>query len=184
MLNVININSCNYKYFSVIISSSKIINYTISPILIFFTLSCLKAWSQNCDDCLSLVCPSVRMEQLGFHWREFHEISYLSIFRKSINKIKFQYNLTTITMNLDEDRHTFLIISHSILLGMRKVSDKVVEKIGTHFISKSFFFFFNRAVYKTMRTNVLQPGSSQMTVCSMCIACWMTKAADTHTQNM
>jgi len=26
------------------------------------------------------VCLSVRMEQLGFHWMDFHEIWYLNIF--------------------------------------------------------------------------------------------------------
>jgi len=30
----------------------------------------------------------VRMEQLGYHWTYFHEISYLSIFRKSVEKIE------------------------------------------------------------------------------------------------
>ena len=41
------------------------------------------------------VCPSlhpsvylsVRMEQLGSHWMDFHEISYLSIFRNPVEKI-------------------------------------------------------------------------------------------------
>ena len=28
------------------------------------------------------VCPSVRMEQLDSHWKDFHEIWYLTIFRK------------------------------------------------------------------------------------------------------
>jgi hypothetical protein len=27
------------------------------------------------------VCPSVRMEQLGFHWTDFDQILYLSVFR-------------------------------------------------------------------------------------------------------
>ena len=27
------------------------------------------------------VCPSVRMEQLGFHWTDFHEIWYLNFFK-------------------------------------------------------------------------------------------------------
>jgi hypothetical protein len=42
--------------------------------------------SQNCETsllaslCLS-VRPTVRMEQLGFHWTDFHEIWHLSIFR-------------------------------------------------------------------------------------------------------
>ena len=41
--------------------------------------------------CLSVrpsVFLSVRMEQLGSHWAAFYEIGYLSIFRKSIQKIK------------------------------------------------------------------------------------------------
>jgi hypothetical protein len=29
---------------------------------------------------------SVRMEQLGSHWTDFHEIWYLRIFRKSVGK--------------------------------------------------------------------------------------------------
>jgi hypothetical protein len=33
--------------------------------------------------------PFVRMEQLGSHWMDFHEIWYLSIFRKSVDKFKF-----------------------------------------------------------------------------------------------
>jgi len=41
------------------------------------------ARSQNCDRQLLAsrhVCPSVRMEQLGSHWTDFHEILYLRIF--------------------------------------------------------------------------------------------------------
>jgi hypothetical protein len=34
------------------------------------------------------VCPYIRMEQLGSHWIGFHEIWYLFIFRKSVEKIK------------------------------------------------------------------------------------------------
>jgi hypothetical protein len=38
--------------------------------------------------CLS-VSPSVRMVQLGSQWKDFYQILYLSIFRKSVEKIKF-----------------------------------------------------------------------------------------------
>jgi hypothetical protein len=31
---------------------------------------------------------SVRMEQLGSHWTDFHEIWYLNIFRKFVEKIQ------------------------------------------------------------------------------------------------
>jgi len=34
------------------------------------------------------LCPSVRMEQPGCHWTDFHDIWYLSIFRKTVVKIK------------------------------------------------------------------------------------------------
>jgi len=37
------------------------------------------------SSCLSLR-PSVRMEQIGSHWTDFHEISYLGIFRKYVKK--------------------------------------------------------------------------------------------------
>ena len=43
--------------------------------------------SKNCEkrllaaSCLSIY-PSVRMEKLGSHWTDFHEICYLKIFRK------------------------------------------------------------------------------------------------------
>jgi hypothetical protein len=35
------------------------------------------------------VYPSARMERLGSHWMDFHEILYLHIFRKSVEKIQF-----------------------------------------------------------------------------------------------
>jgi len=38
------------------------------------------------DYYLRRICPFVRIE-LGFHWKNFHEILYLSIFRKSVKKI-------------------------------------------------------------------------------------------------
>ena len=40
------------------------------------------------DSYLRRVCSSVRMEQLGSHWTNFYETWYLSIFRKSVEKIR------------------------------------------------------------------------------------------------
>jgi len=34
------------------------------------------------------VCLSISTEQLGSHWTDFHEVSYLSIFRKRVEKIQ------------------------------------------------------------------------------------------------
>jgi len=32
--------------------------------------------------------PSVRTEQLGSHWTDFHDILYLGIFRKSVENVE------------------------------------------------------------------------------------------------
>ena len=68
--------------------------------------------------------PSVCKEQLGFHWMDFHEISYLSIFPKPVEKIKVSLNLARITATSHEDRYTFLVTSRSVRLRMRNVSEK------------------------------------------------------------
>jgi len=46
-----------------------------------------------------------------------------------------------ITGTLHEDQYTLLIISRSILLRMRHVSDKIVKKIKTHVLCSVTFFF-------------------------------------------
>jgi len=55
---------------------------------------------------------------------------------------------------------------------------KVVQKIKTQFYFQSFFENF--AVFETMWKNIEKPGRSQMTKRRMRIACWITKATDTH----
>jgi hypothetical protein len=41
-----------------------------------------------CECWLRHVRPSLRAEELGSHWMDFHEILYLRIFRKSVEKIQ------------------------------------------------------------------------------------------------
>jgi hypothetical protein len=56
------------------------------------------------SDIYQPVCPLVRMEHLGSHRKELHQIWYLSFCRKSVEKIKvFFLNLTRITSTLHED---------------------------------------------------------------------------------
>ena len=55
-------------------------------------------------------------------------------------KFKLHSNLTTITCTLHEDRYTFVIISRSVLLRMRNVSDRSYrENQNTHFVFSDFF---------------------------------------------
>ena len=59
---------------------------------------------------------------------------------------------------LHEDRCTLLIISLSILLRKRNISENSRrENRSTHFVFDNFFFR-NRAVYEKMWKNIVQPG--------------------------
>ena len=73
-------------------------------------------------------CLPVRMKQLGCRWTDFHEIWYLSIFRKSVEKIQ-------VSLKSDKSNRCFtwrpLYISDKILfifLRMRNASDKSCRK--------------------------------------------------------
>jgi hypothetical protein len=37
--------------------------------------------------------PFVRMEKLGFHWKDFPQIWYMSIFRETVEKIQVELTL-------------------------------------------------------------------------------------------
>ena len=107
---------------------------------LFFTAECwvirhVRKFATS-DYSLRHVSASVRMEELGSHWTDFHEIWYFSTLRN----FNFHSILTRITGTLHEDRYTFMIISHWIRLRMRNVSDKICrENQNTHFIFNNFF---------------------------------------------
>jgi hypothetical protein len=106
----------------------------------------------------------VRVEQLGSHWTDFHEIRYLSIFRKMSRKLKFHPNRKRITRTLHEDRYTVLITSHSVLPTMRNVSGKIVEKIKTHILRSVNFFFENPSVYEMWEKKNVEPDWPMTTI--------------------
>jgi len=62
---------------------------------------------------------------------------------------------------------------------------KVVEKIKTHILfSITFYFRKKRTVYEIMCKNIVEPSRPQMTVQRMCIACWVPKATNTHSEHV
>jgi hypothetical protein len=72
--------------------------------------------------------------------RIFIKFHISQLFKNLCGKLKFHYNLIKITATLHEDQYTFLIISRSIPLRMRNVSDKSCrENQNTHFIFNDFF---------------------------------------------
>jgi len=59
----------------------------------------------------------------------------------------------------------------------------VVENMeNTHFIFSNFFFSEIHAVCEIMWKNIVEPDRPHMTIWSMRIACWITKATDAHSE--
>jgi hypothetical protein len=83
---------------------------------------------------------------------------------KLSRKFNFHQNLTRIMSTLLQDQYTFLIISCSVLLRMRNVSEKFVEKIKTLILYPISFFFENRAVYGVIWKNIVERGRPKMTI--------------------
>ena len=128
------------------------------------------------------VCLFVRTEQLGSHWTDFYEILYFNIIRKSVEK-------SQISLKSDENIGYFIrrlmnifIISRSICLRMRNISDKVVQKITTH-ILRSVTFFENRAISEIMWKYSENRTGHRWQYGTRVFHAWYLRL-QTHTQNM
>ena len=80
--------------------------------------------------------------ELGSHWTDFHEIWYLSIFRRSVEKIENRsLKSDKKTGTLREHACAFMIITHGIIVTRRNVSDKsCIENQNTRFFFCSVTF--------------------------------------------
>jgi hypothetical protein len=87
--------------------------------------------------------------------------------------------VTRITSTLHKDQYTFVIISRSILPRMRIFQPKVVENIKTHILC-SLALFENSTIYEIIWKNSVPPDRPQ--IMRMHIACWITRATDTHSE--
>jgi hypothetical protein len=97
-------------------------------------------WLRNVSVSLSVRPPT--RNNLAPTWRIFVKFDIWVFFSKTCRKnSKLHQNLTRITRTLHEDRYTFFIISRSILLRMRNVSDKSCrENQNTRFLFSNLFF--------------------------------------------
>jgi hypothetical protein len=125
------------------------------------------------------------MEQLTSHWTDFHEIWYLRIFQMSVDKFTLSLKSGKIKMSsLDENQHTFFIISRPILLRMRNVSDKSCrENQNTYFV---FSNVFSKIVpFMSWGGKISTSGAVHTwKMWPMSIARWISKATKTHSQNV
>jgi hypothetical protein len=121
------------------------------------------------------------MEELSSQWIDFHEVLYLIMFQKSIEKIQASLISDKITDTLHENQYAFLIIYRSVLLRMRNVGEKLRKaNENTYFMFNNFFL--NSAIYEITWKNMVQPGRPQTTIWRTRIACRILKATDTHSE--
>ena len=85
------------------------------------------------------VHPSVRMQQLGFHWTDVDEIWFFIFSQKSVEEIQFSLKSCKNNGYLHEDVFKFMIISRWIFLRIRNILNYVVEKIKTHILCSVTF---------------------------------------------
>jgi hypothetical protein len=128
---------------------------------------------------LASSCLSVRMDHLGSHWTDFHEIRYLSVFQRFEN---FQDSLTFVKNNGYFTWRPILILirSRSFLLRLRNILDTCCEENrNTNFVFNNFFFSEKRAVYKIMWKNIVELDRPKKTIWCMRISRWVPEATNT-----
>ena len=84
--------------------------------------------------------PSVSTEQLNSHWTNFHEFSYLSVFRKSVEKIQ-------VALKPGKNNGYIYMKTYArlwkcpaeFLLEWEMFQAEVAQKIKTHFMFNKFF---------------------------------------------
>jgi hypothetical protein len=126
------------------------------------------------------VCLSVSIEQLGSHWAGFHEIWFLKVFSKiCVKSSKF--------INNWHERLHFTWRPIYIYDNMRNISGQFNrENQNTHFIFNNFPHPHPRKSCR-LRNNVvkhgkLRPPTDDNVIQRVRIACWITKATDTHSE--
>jgi len=95
-------------------------------------------------------------------------------------KLNFHYNLTKIMGTLHEGQYTVLIIYCSVRLRMRNIWDTISRENQKNILFSKVFFFENITVYEIKRKNTAE--WPQMTIWRKRIACWITKATNTHSE--
>ena len=91
--------------------------------------------------------------------------------------------MTIRSRTLHDDLCAFIVISRSVIVRMRNVSDKSCrENRDTHFVFSNFSFSKILPFFEIMRKNMVVPDRTQMIICRMRIACWIPKATNSHSE--
>ena len=127
------------------------------------------------------LCPSAwdNWDPTG---RIFMKFDIWAFFLNLLRKFKFYENFTIITFTLHEDVCKVMAISRWLLLRMRNVWDKVVEKFEIHFVLNNFLFLRDMRLWDNVEKYGRARLSTDGSVWRMCFACWISKAINTHSE--
>jgi len=129
------------------------------------------------SSCLS-ARPSVRMEQLGFHWKDFYETWSCSFFLKSVEKIqislKYDKNSGTV---LHMETGTRYLAQSFLKWGM--FQKNILEETQTK-DSGSISYFRKMCRLWSNVEKYIEPDRPQTTVWRTRIECWVPKATNTQ----
>jgi len=76
----------------------------------------------------------------------------------------------------------FLSYLAQFFLEREMFQTKVVEKIKTHILCSVTVFLKSCRLWDNVRKSIVEPGRPQMTIWRMLIACWISKATNTHSE--
>jgi hypothetical protein len=109
----------------------------------------------------------------------FHEILYLSIFWKSVEKI--QVSLKSVKNNRYFTCRPVYIYDHISLSSLynEKCFRQMLRKSNNTFYVQKLFFK-NRVIYYIMWKNTVEPARPPLTIWHIVVVCFVTKATDTH----
>jgi hypothetical protein len=120
---------------------------------------------------------SVRMEQLGSHCMDFHEVWYLEdfskVYRENSSFVKYDKNKGHLTCR------PIYIFDH-ILLNSSWNEECFETNVKKKHILCAINFFENRTINEATWKNMVEPDRPQMIVWRMLFICWITKAANKH----
>jgi len=103
-----------------------------------------------CVCLLSLSLSNSACKNSAPNGRNFMKVYICGFLQYLSRRFNFDSNLTRKWDTLHEDLLTFIIICRWILLRMRNVPDKVVQKIKAHILCSTIFCSENRSFYDIM----------------------------------
>jgi len=112
------------------------------------------------------------MEQLDSHWTDSHEMWYLRIFLKSVEK-----NITYFTWRP-------MYMYENIWLNSSQNEKYFRQSCWENQNTFNVLSIFpeNRALYEITWKNTAEPGRPQMKIWHMRIVCWIPKATDANSE--